>query len=146
MFKEHQAEHTSSISEYIFSKNALWFWIIIIISVATTAAVFTISEDALPFIYARYILGSLFALFLPGYCLAKALFPRKELDFVERVALSLGISLILTPVNGLLLSFTPWGIRTTPIILSLLAMTTILAVAAIIRVFQTKSSELNQQT
>jgi len=55
------------------------------------------------------------------------------LDTIERVALSLGTSLALVPIDGLLLNYTPWGIRLTPTVLSLLALTIVFATAAIIR-------------
>jgi uncharacterized membrane protein len=103
--------------------------------------VFTIPEEVFPIVYARYILGSLFVLFLPGYSLIKALFPTKELDNIERLALSIGMSLALVPIAGLLLNYTPWGIRTTPVTLSLLALTTTLATAALIREHQAKTQQ-----
>ena len=126
----------SAVHKYLFSSRACWYWIIIAFCFATAAAAFTIPEEAFPFVYARYVLGSFFVLFLPGYCLIRAVFPEKELDYMERVALSLGMSLILAPLTGLMLSFTPWGIRATPIILSLFVMTTILATIAVIRGYQ----------
>ena len=77
----------------------------------------------LPLIYAvplepvRIALGLLLVLFFPGYVLLATLFPRREsLDGIERVALSLGLSLALVPLLGLVLNFTPWGIRLTPIV------------------------------
>src|SRR3989442_5344824 len=43
---------------------------------------------------ARVVLGLPFVLFFPGYVLIAALYPRRsDLDGVERVALSLGLSL-----------------------------------------------------
>jgi len=54
----------------------------------------------------------LLILFVPGYVLMAALFPRaKEIDWIERVALSLGLSIAVVPLLALLLNFTPWGIR-----------------------------------
>jgi uncharacterized membrane protein len=63
----------------------------------------------------------------------RALFPEKELDSIERFALSLGVSLALVSIVGLLLNYTPFGIQLAPITLSLLALTIILATTAIIR-------------
>jgi len=65
----------------------------------------------------------------------KALFPTKELDNIERATLSIGMSLALVPITGLLLNYTPWGIRATPVTLSLLALTTTFATAAVTREF-----------
>jgi uncharacterized membrane protein len=71
-------------------------------------------------IIARIILGLPFLLFFPGYTLMAALFPKKgSLGGVERVALSFGLSIAVVPLIGLILNFTPWGIRLDPILISL---------------------------
>ena len=78
----------------------------------------------------RIALGLLFVLFFPGYVLVSALYPRREqLNGIERIALGLGLSLVLVPLLGLALNFTPWGIRLTPIVVTLSFWT--LAVAAV---------------
>jgi len=123
----------ASLGTYITSIHAAWFWTTIILSAATTISVFTIPEKTYPYVFLRYILGSIFVLFLPGYTLIKTLFPTKEIDNIERTALSIGMSLALVPLTGLLLNYTPWGIRLTPITVSLLALTTLLSVTGIIR-------------
>ncbi|MDP2845286.1 MAG: DUF1616 domain-containing protein [Candidatus Methanoperedens sp.] len=68
----------------------------------------------------RIILGIPLVLFLPGYTLIAALFPgKKDLDTIERIALSFGLSIAIVPLIGLVLNFTPWGIRLVPVIISL---------------------------
>jgi len=60
---------------------------------------------------AQIILGLPFMLFLPGYALITALFPRKgDIGGVERVALSFGISIAVVAFLGLANNYTPWGI------------------------------------
>lgn len=136
--KSHPSSGTPLLGSYVFSPNANWYWAVIAVAIVTMALVFTIPENAYPLVYARYLFGSIFVLFLPGYSLIKALFPTKEIDNIERTALSVGMSLALVPIAGLLLNYTPWGIRTTPVTLSLLALTTIFATAAIIREHQAR--------
>lgn len=68
----------------------------------------------------RIVLGLPFLLFFPGYVLIAALFARKEsLGGVERIALSFGLSIAVVPLIGLILNYTPWGIRLYPILISL---------------------------
>jgi uncharacterized membrane protein len=68
---------------------------------------------------ARQILGLVFVLFLPGYAATAALFPENDqIDGIERVALSFGLSIAIVPLIGLGLNFTPWGIRLDPILAS----------------------------
>ena len=70
----------------------------------------------------RIALGLPFLLFSPGYALIAALFSKKEsLDGVERVALSFGLSIAVVPLIGLILNYTPWGIRLYPILVSITA-------------------------
>jgi len=141
-----QSQTSLNLTAYLKTEQTLWYWITLTLSAATTAVVFTIPEDFYPWVYVRYVLGTIFVLWLPGYTFIKALFPaeppiktsEKTLDTIERVALSLGMSLALVPIVGLLLNYTPWGIRLTPIVLSLLALTVVFATAAVIREHQAK--------
>lgn len=72
----------------------------------------------------RVILGLPFILFIPGYLLVFALFPTRKtdhgIDTLERLVLSFGLSIAVVPLIGLLLNYTPWGIRLEPILFSLL--------------------------
>ena len=63
------------------------------------------------------LLGILLVLFTPGYVLVAALFPgNKEIDWVERFALSAGLGLAVVALLGLALNFTPVGIRLIPVV------------------------------
>jgi uncharacterized membrane protein len=55
------------------------------------------------------------------------------LESLERLALSIGISLAIVPLVGLLLNYTPLGIRLTPIVISLAAFTETMAFIALER-------------
>lgn len=63
----------------------------------------------------RIILGMPFVLFIPGYVLVFALFPtrtsEKGIDTVERIALSIGLSLVLVALIGVGLNYTPFDIQ-----------------------------------
>jgi hypothetical protein len=130
-----------NLGSFVFSKAAYWFWAAIVFVCVTVLVVFTVSADAFPLVYVRQVLSLIFVLWMPGYVFMKALFPvevpvkmsSKDLDVIERVALSLGMSLALVPMVGLLLNYTPWGIQLTPVTLSLLALTLVFAVVALFR-------------
>jgi len=78
----------------------------------------------------RIIFGLCLILFFPGYTLLSALFPREgDLSGIERVALSFGLSIAVVPLVGLILNYTPWGIRLYPILIAITIF--ILAAAAI---------------
>jgi uncharacterized membrane protein len=82
----------------------------------------------------RIILGLPLVLFLPGYSLIAVLFPRKDdLDGIERIALSFGLSIAIVPLIGLALNYTPFGIRLIPILVVLSLFTVSLALSAYVR-------------
>ncbi|MHC3439735.1 DUF1616 domain-containing protein [Natrialbaceae archaeon A-gly3] len=114
----------------------------------------------------RVPLGLAFVLFLPGYAFIAALFPeagesptdegrtetgvesegedeaiwnvssRSGIDGIERVALSFGLSIAIVPLLGLVLNFTPWGIRLTPIMVAVTGFTLIATALAAVRRWQ----------
>ena len=84
--------------------------------------------------FIRTILGILLVLFIPGYTLIAALFPKwVDLDGIERAALSFGLSIAVTPLIGLALNYTPWGIRLDPILISLTIFTLAMCTIAFLR-------------
>ncbi|MBA7688309.1 hypothetical protein ES703_96788 [subsurface metagenome] len=79
----------------------------------------------------RIILGLPFLLFFPGYALIAALFIKKErMGSIERVALSLGLSVAVVPLIGLVLNYTPWGIRAEPVLYSITSFILITSIIA----------------
>ena len=79
----------------------------------------------------RSALGLAMVLFVPGYAFIAALFPnKKDLDGIERAALSFGLSIAVVPLIGLGLNFTPWGIRLDPIVVALAIFTLLCVLVA----------------
>ena len=116
-FTRQKPRTPASVKGFVFSKQTAWLWVTIALAAATLSAVFAISGSYVPLVYLRSSLGIIFVLFLPGFTFIKALFPTKvpikasseKMDLLERVALSFGMSLVLVPIIGLILTFTPWG-------------------------------------
>jgi uncharacterized membrane protein len=85
---------------------------IVVLSIALIMVIALLPDNAL-----RVALGLPFILFFPGYSLIAFLFPRiKDLGIIERIALSFGLSIAVTPLIGLGLNYTPFGIRLAPIL------------------------------
>ena len=129
------------LASYLGSTHALWYWAAILTATITLAAVLLVPANFFPWNYVREVFGAIFVLWLPGYTLTKALFPLKmpikpstnNLEKAEIAALSIGMSMAMVPLVGLLLNYTPWGIRLGPIIISLYIITLIFATVAIVR-------------
>jgi len=95
-------------------------WDLIVIIVLSGLLVLTIV--LIPDFPLRIVIGLPFLLFFPGYALIAFLFPeKKSLDTIERVALSFGLSIAVTPLIGFGLNYTPFGIRLEPILASVTA-------------------------
>lgn len=147
----------TKLAVYLRSSHAHWYWTTMSLTLATMLIVFIVPDNDFPVVYIRYILGAIFILCLPGYTFIRALFPQtlpfshasahslgtteKNLDAIERAALSFGMSIPLVLMVGLLLNYTPWGIRLAPIVLSLTALTTVFASTATMREHHIRTSQ-----
>lgn len=111
-------------------------------TVVTILAVFLPLVNQTPL---RVVVGLPFVLFIPGYAFIAALFPetgespdaeadanedRSGIDGIERVALAFGMSIAIVPLIGLVLNFTPWGIRLVPIVVSISGFTLVMTAIA----------------
>ena len=115
----------------------LWYWTSLITLILAVTTVYTTNMIPGASIL-RLILGSIIVVFLPGYATIEALYPKEgELSSLERLALSIGLSLAIVPLIGLALNYTPWGIRLNPIIITLAAYTTTILTIAAYRKYQT---------
>jgi uncharacterized membrane protein len=82
----------------------------------------------------RVILGLPLVLFVPGYVFISALFPeKKEFDSVERIALSIGMSICIAIFTGFLLTYTPFGVQQSSVLFSLSAITLLLTAISGVR-------------
>ena len=131
----------------VSSENA-WFYLVVLVALATIYAIYILPGYVLPYqiLIFRWVFGSIFVLFLPGYATVQALFSGRELDSIERFALSVGLSLAITPLVGLLLNYTPWGIRLDPIVVSLSIFTLGMAAIGTLRKYSLISRKPTTET
>ncbi|HWR25335.1 MAG TPA: DUF1616 domain-containing protein [Methanosarcina sp.] len=84
--------------------------------------------------FLRTYLGILLVLILPGYALTGAVFPaKKDLEGIERAAISFGLSIAVVPIIGFGLNYTIWGIREIPILTVLSIFTLLMCAVAYYR-------------
>jgi len=122
----------------------LWFYAVAALTAVTLLCVYVI-PNTFPLVALRWITGSVFVLFLPGFTSVQALFPSgKELDDIERFALSIVLSLAITPLIGLLLNYTPWGIRLNPIVASLCLFTLLAGLFGVYRKYEEERRRLKR--
>jgi len=104
---------------------------LLLVAVWLTASIVAIYLPLMNSTPIRIILTLPTVLFIPGYCLIAALFPKEgDIDLMERIALSFGLSVAVVPMIGFGLNFTPWGIRLDPIVISLTVFSMIMILVA----------------
>ena len=144
---------SNSFMMYVVSPKVIWYWITIAISV-TTLLLFFVPLDSIfyPLIYARNILGLIFILFLPGYACVRAFFPITRAEFslqnlmvVERIALSIGLSIVLVSMISLFVYFSPFGLDLSAIVLSLFVFTFFLMTALAIKEYNAEKHHLDKK-
>ncbi|MHA2239104.1 MAG: DUF1616 domain-containing protein [Candidatus Hodarchaeales archaeon] len=140
-----------NLSDYLKTKNARWYWIILILTTTTIVLVHSIPENFYPLVYLRYVFGAIFILWLPGYCFIRALFVNKNLteitkplDSVQNIALILSSNLVIVPITGLIINYSPWGIGLTSITFGLLVITILFATFALIREYNGNPHLVNE--
>lgn len=75
------------------------------------------------------MLGLPYTLIIPGYLLTVTLFPKAEdLDVFDRVALSMGLSIIIVPLIGMLQNYMSLGVKLFPMMISVTFLNMVLAV------------------
>ena len=126
------------VSSYTLLSRTYWYWATLVFTGITVFLVFEVPENAYPVVYFRYFFGSIFVLLMPGYALIRMLYPARKLDNIERIGLSIGMSIALVCLDALLLNFSPWKITVFSLVLSLSLIITILATVAIIYEYQAK--------
>ncbi len=93
----------------------------------------------------RVLLGLPFLFFIPGYILIFVLFPARKsergIDVVERIALSLGLSISIVPLIGIGLSSVVGGIKLEPILLANVVFVICVGTLALYRWFKTDSDK-----
>ncbi len=112
-----------SLPGYALSWYSSWAWVVVGFLVVVSLAVFVLPQVE-PWIYVRYVAGAVYVLYVPGAVFIEMLYPKRgELEDLERFALGVGLSLAIVPLVGLVLNYTPWGIRLNPIYAGLSLLT-----------------------
>ncbi|MDY6958387.1 MAG: DUF1616 domain-containing protein, partial [Halobacteriota archaeon] len=95
------------------------------------------NETSLRVIFALPIL-----LFLPGYSLVSAMFPRRDdLSGIERFTLGIGMSIVVFVFDGFAISVTPWLFRPEPLVMTLSGITIIFVLITAITRLMTPKEE-----
>jgi uncharacterized membrane protein len=81
----------------------------------------------------RLVFGIATVLFIPGYLLQSAVFPRKEdHSFIERAGFAFGFSIALVPLLAILLNRLTWGLHFWPIVITYSILVVLLFILSVL--------------
>jgi len=123
-----------TLSQYLrmWDRN-LWFYGSVAVSLLTLLLVY-LAPAQMPFLALRWAVGCVFVLLIPGYVALEALCPKTAaLNTFQRFTLGFGLSLALVPLVVLVLNYTAWGIRLTPVVIILTVLSLGLSGVALAR-------------
>jgi len=147
-FNKKTCKTSASLTDYLFSSSAVWYWFTLALALVAAVAVFIIPHSAYPLIYFRHVVGAVFVGFLPGFVFLKVLYPSKiplgifsnNFFTLEWLVLSIGCSIVIVALDGLVLNFTPWGIGVMPLIFTLFVLTVSFASVGILRSYCSRNN------
>lgn len=127
----------SSMLEYLLRlEYTLWFYTALALTVASILFIALSSRynTLYPF---RYIFGALYTAFLPGYSIVEALYPREgQLSDIEKLGLSIALSLAVVPMLGFALNYSHEGITLNRILAANTALILVTLLIALYRKYK----------
>lgn len=107
--------------EFSVSGQSNWYWAVVVFTFIAATTILIV-PNVYPLYYIRSLFGIIFTVFLPGFVLIQTLFPRKNLSYYEILACSIGTSLAIISILGLMLSYTV-GLRLNAVVATVASWT-----------------------
>jgi len=134
-------ESNTEVSFLNYIKNiseSFPFWLTVLISSIMLIMIYLLPQTLTSF---RIVVGGILVFLIPGYASIQLLFPAKDMEITQQVVLSVGLSLAIVPLIGLLLNYSPWGLRLEPVVASLSTVGVGLSLAGAYRRFLLRLSQ-----
>ena len=134
-------ESNTEVSFLNYIKNiseSFPFWLTVLISSIMLIMIYLLPQTLTSF---RIVVGGILVFLIPGYASIQLLFPAKDMEITQQVVLSVGLSLAIVPLIGLLLNYSPWGLRLEPVVASLSTFGVGLSLAGAYRRFLLRLSQ-----
>ena len=137
VLKNNNLSKPNNIKEYFLSKHSHWFWIVSTATIISFLTTIILNDKSSLLIYLRHILGTFLVIFLPGYSVSKIFFLSKQISKIERVLLSITLSIIIVPLLGLTMNYVNWNINIISTTTIIILITLISSFIAALREYQT---------
>jgi uncharacterized membrane protein len=83
-----------------------------------------------PWSYIRMIIGAIYVLYIPGNALVQLLFAHRNIEQTERMVLSIGLSMALISIIGLVIKYVSLGLTAESAVISIGILSIILSAVA----------------
>jgi uncharacterized membrane protein len=118
------------------------FVLVVLFSLSFVGLIIGEGKLPTPLALLRIVLGLIYLLFIPGYALLSAVFPRcEDLSRTEHMTFAVGLSIAVVPPLALVVSRLPWGMRLWPIVVAIALFVACCLAVAWIRQRQLPSNE-----
>ena len=136
----------TNFSHYLGSWNygfRLWAFVVAMLFVFP---IVEFLQVGFPLIVVRWVAATFLVLFAPGFALVWVLFPsRRLMSGLNRLALTIAMSIFMVPATGLVLNYTPIGIDPRTIAAILIVVTIGLLFGGAYREFLTLTAEHTEE-
>lgn len=117
----------------LFSFRLMWYWALLILMGLIVVVIFYLPEDFGSEFYLRQFIGAFFVLFAPGFAIIQTLYPKKELDSIAKISLSIATSMGIVSLTAFLLNFSPWTITLETLVTSISFIILLFATVGVLR-------------
>jgi len=139
-----QASESSSFSEFLTNPSRSW-WVYLVLLTTGAELLLVDYGPSNPFsVLFRQVLGLALLGFLPGYSTFRVVFPQSELTILERIVLSIFLSLLVSIISGTILGSVLLFKATTTVIV-LTGFTFVMTLVASYRSFALSKAERRLQ-
>ena len=135
LFIEQEGRRPEDIKEFLVSSKVYWYYLVMLVSVFMFFSSFISSPKTMLSLYFTYLVGTFFVLFIPGYCITRILYSGIEVSRLKFIVFSIGISVSMASIIGVIMNYTPWGINKIPIVIMEFFIITFLSSYAVYKEF-----------
>jgi len=124
--------------KFTLTKDGRSVWLVAAFNALMILWVYLLSGQT----YARFFLSIVYVLFLPGYSLVELISTfEKNVEGVEKIAYSFGLSMVTVILLSFLLNYTPWGISLVPLLVGISVFTIVCISLAVVRKYRNRPQQ-----
>lgn len=134
-----------SYLQFMFTDQATrWFRLAIIVLAVFAASTFDY-EGLYVSTLVRTLTGGIILFLLPGFVTLRYISDKEDQHIIERVILSIGLSIVITILHSLIFNFTVWGLHHLPIVATISLYVMLMSTLAIHKEYSSTTLRLGRK-